>query len=157
MILISFSLRMMQCYQSPATATSFNDTSFIVKDFNPARFVQSVPLSEVYQSESSKASCESTSESICSSSTSPGSANSSCISLETKESLRWTRIDSKLMHADVKKFLKRNGCDNSKMAANSSGQKSVLRNVFNRSIEEAETGDSDLIKLSLMQVVQPKM
>jgi hypothetical protein len=144
---------MMQCYQSPAAVPSF-----FVKDFNPAKSIQRVLLSEVYRSESSSKKISSDVTTSESSSALPRSADARCISTDSKESLRWARMDVKLMHVDLNKFLKQNRSGNSNMAAvEYSGQKTLLRRALKDSLAEKEADDSDSIKKSLLQLVEPKM
>jgi hypothetical protein len=131
----------MQCSQLPS--------------FNTVNFIQHVPLTEVHRSESSsKSSSQATTSSFVSSS-SPGSVDSFGLMADSTESLRWARIDMQLMHADVKSFLKRRNVK--KTSEHFSGHKTtLLRKALKDSIESKPVGDSDQIKTTLMQLVEPK-
>lgn len=136
----------MQCYQLTSSASSSTkENSFLVKNFDPASSNQRVPLSEVYQNESLKGS-----------KVRQASLDSGCISIETEKSQRWAKVDMKLMHMDVKKFLKRNGVGNSKMAGESLSQKTHSRKVLSDLLKEEAEIDRATIENTLMQLVKPE-
>jgi hypothetical protein len=141
---------MMQFYQLPQSIPSFEDSTFIVKHFNPMKAIQHIPLYEVYQSESSSKSTSDETSEISFSST--GSADVNCITIDPKKPQRWSRVDVKLMHTDVKKFLKNSG--NPKMLME---KKKNPRGFFKAVFEELAMYDPEYIKKSLMMLVEPKM